>query len=452
MLRCSIPLTLPVPGVAMPRTFTSHPADIVGYSRLAIDGVLGLTDLVETEHHNISRAPGMFGRPALGGTHGITGFVYKSIRGVTKLVGSSLNVGLAPLLLMGGDAYSTPEREAALAVLNGVLGEHLVATANPLAITMRLRRQGLPLQLQREALSAAIPKVNSKLLILVHGLCCDDLQWFRQGHDHGRALSRNLGYTAVYLHYNSGRHVSHNGREFAALLESLVQEWPVRITELAIVGHSMGGLVARSAYHYGCSANHRWPRNLRKLIFLGTPHHGTPLERWGNLINVGLDLSPYTTAFARLGKIRSAGITDLRFGNLLDEDWNGSDRFAHTRETRLPLQLPGEVSCYALAALRSDRSTAVTDALGDGVVPVSSALGRHKDPARTLAFPTNRQAVVTGINHFDLLSDAAVHQQIRSWLAGRGKRRLRTNAVKKRGMAGLPENQESSTPKRRKRR
>ena len=436
----------------MPNTFTAHPADVVGYSRLAIEAVLGLTDLVETEHHNISLAPGVFGHPAQGGMHGISGLVYNNIRGVTKLVGSSLNVGLAPLLLLDGDAHSTPEREAALSVLNGILGEHLVATANPLAITMRLRRHGLPLKLQHDVLSSAIPKVSRKLLILVHGLCCNDLQWFRQRHDHERLLSRDLGYTVAYLHYNSGRHVSHNGKEFAGILESLLQEWPKPLTELAIVGHSMGGLVARSAYHYGCSANHRWPQYLRKLIFLGTPHHGTPLERWGNLINVGLDLSPYTTAFARLGKIRSSGITDLRYGNLLDEDWNGSDRFAHRRDLRLPLQLPGEVSCYALAALRSDRSTAVTDALGDGVVPVSSALGRHKDPARTLAFPTNRQAVVTGINHFDLLSDAAVHQQIRSWLAGRGKRRLRTNAVKKRGMAGLSENQESSTPKRRKRR
>jgi pimeloyl-ACP methyl ester carboxylesterase len=418
---------------------------------LAIDAVLGLTDLVETEHHNISRAPGIFGRPAQGGTRGITGVVYQSIRSVTKLVGSSLNVGLAPLLLLDRDAHSTPEREAALAVLNGILGEHLVATANPLAITMRLRREGLPLQIHRDALSAAIPKVGSKLLILVHGLCCNDLQWFRQGHDRWQVLSRDLGYTTAYLHYNSGRHVSHNGRDFAALLESLVQQWPVTIKELVIVGHSMGGLVARSAYHYGRSANHRWAHYLRKLIFVGTPHHGTPLERWGNLINVGLDLSPYTTAFARLGKIRSAGITDLRYGNLLDEDWNGSDRFAHRRDSRLPLPLPSEVNCYALAALKSDRSTTVTDARGDGVVPVSSALGRHEDPARALAFRPNHQAVVTGINHFDLLRDAAVHQQIRSWLANRGKRRLRTNVVKKRGLAGLPENQESSTPKRGKR-
>jgi len=416
----------------MPKTLLAHPADIVGYSRLAIEAVLGLTDLVETEHHNISLAPGVFGHPAQGGTHGITGLVYESIRGLTKLVGSGISVSLAPLLLMGGDAQSTPEREAALAVLNGILGEHLAATANPLAITMHLRRQGLPLVLQSGALSAAVPKITSKVLILVHGLCCNDLQWLRQGHDHGRALSRDLGYTAVYLHYNTGRHISRTGQEFAALLEALVQEWPITIQELAIVGHSMGGLVARSAYHYGCSANHRWPQYLRKLIFLGSPHHGTPLERWGNLINVGLELSPYTTAFARLGKIRSAGITDLRYGNLLDEDWNGSDRFAHRRDSRLPLQLPSEVSCYALAALKSDRSTTVTDALGDGVVPISSALGRHQDRARTLAFPPNHQVVVTGIDHFGLLSDAAVHQQIRSWLAGRERRKLKSCESKKR--------------------
>ena len=116
---------------------------------------------------------------------------------------------------------------------------------------------------------------------------------------------------------------------------------------------------------------------------------------------------------------------------VLDEDWSGSDRFAHRRDSRLPLQLPGEVSCYALAALKSD-STTVTNALGDGVVPVSSALGRHQDRAKTLAFLPNHQVVVTGINHFDLLSNAAVHQQTRSWLAGRERRKLKTCEKKKR--------------------
>lgn len=436
----------------MPRKLTVHPADVVGYSRLAIDAVVGLTDLVEAEHHNISRAPSMFGSSAEGETSGITGLVYKSIRGVATLVGSSINAGLAPLVSKNEDVHSTPEREAALAILNGTLGEHLVTTANPLAITMRLRRHGVPLKLQRDALSTDIPKVRRKLLVLVHGLCRNDLQWSRRGHDLGEVLSRELGYTAVYLHYNTGRHVSHNGREFAGLLESLVQEWPAPVTELAIVGHSMGGLVARSAYHYGRGANHRWPQYLRNLVLLGTPHHGAPLERWGNLVDVGLDLSPYTTAFTKLGRIRSAGITDLRYGNLLDEDWKGLDRFAHRRDSRLPLQLPSEVNCYALAALTSDRLTPMTDALGDGIVPVSSALGRHKDPARTLEFLPSHQRVVTGINHFKLLSDAGVQQQVRLWLAGREKVRPRTNVVKKRASAGNAEHPASSAPKREKRR
>jgi pimeloyl-ACP methyl ester carboxylesterase len=222
-------------------------------------------------------------------------------------------------------------------------------------------------------------------------------------------------------------HISHNGREFASLLEALVEQWPIPVTELAILGHSMGGLVARSAYYYGCRAGHTWPQHLRKLVFLGTPHHGALLERWGNLINVGLESSPYTTAFAGLGKIRSAGITDLRYGNLLDEDWQGWDRFAHVGDRRLPLQLPAEVRCHAIAALKAKRLTAVSDALGDGVVPVSSALGWHRDSARRLGFKPECQWIAFGRNHFDLLNDAAVYQQIRSRLAARGNRRMKTN-------------------------
>ena len=128
-----------------------------------------------------------------------------------------------------------------------------------------------------------------------------------------------------------------------------------------------------------------------------------------------------------LGKIRSAGITDLRYGNLLDEDWQGWDRFAHVGDRRLPLQLPAEVRCHAIAALKAKRLTAASDALGDGVVPVSSALGWHRDSARTLAFKPECQWVAIARNHFDLLNDAAVYQQIRSRLAARGGRRTKTN-------------------------
>jgi pimeloyl-ACP methyl ester carboxylesterase len=141
-----------------------------------------------------------------------------------------------------------------------VLGDYLAASANPLAITMCMRCRGITLPLECQPLAAAIPHADGKLLVLLHGLCMNDLQWMRNGHDHGAALGRDLGYTPVYLHYNSGLHISTNGRALAEQLEALVRVWPVPLTELVLVGHSMGGLVARSACHYGALARHKWRR------------------------------------------------------------------------------------------------------------------------------------------------------------------------------------------------
>ncbi|MBI5544743.1 MAG: alpha/beta hydrolase, partial [Deltaproteobacteria bacterium] len=168
---------------------------------------------------------------------------------------------------------------------------------------------------------------SGKVLVLVHGSSTSDLHWVRKGHDHGAALARDLGYTAIYLHYNTGLHISTNGRAFAEHLETLAQRWPVPIDELAIVGHSMGGLVARSACHVATVSGQRWRTLLKKLVFLGSPHHGTLLERAGNILGAAIGLSSYSAAFASLGKLRSAGITDLRHGNVRDEDCVGRDRF-----------------------------------------------------------------------------------------------------------------------------
>jgi triacylglycerol esterase/lipase EstA (alpha/beta hydrolase family) len=144
---------------------------------------------------------------------------------------------------------------------------------------MQLRRNGRPLTLRRAALSAAVPPRRDKLLILVHGLWLNDLQWMRNGRDFGTALARALEYTPVYLHYNAGLHTSVNGLTFAALIETLVEQWPEPLKQFVILAHSMGGLVSRSAYHYGTAAGHVCPQHLSKLIFLGTPHHGALLER-----------------------------------------------------------------------------------------------------------------------------------------------------------------------------
>lgn len=395
-----------------------RPSDLHGLSRLGIDAVTGLTDLVEAMHHNIASKPGLLGKPPAGRTRGITGFVYRSIHGVTRLVGGSLDAVLGRLVPLFVERPSSPEREAILSALNGVLGDHLEAKGNPLAIRMRLRRAGQAPRMEKAALAAAFPNAGGRLLVLAHGLCMNDLQWQRQGHDHGAALESELGYSAVYLHYNSGRHISSNGREFAGLLEALLENWPVPVHELSILGHSMGGLLARSAWHYGTAAGHAWPRRLKKLVFLGTPHHGAPMERGGNWIDTLLGVSPYTAPLSRLGKIRSAGITDLRHTFLLDEDWRGRDRFARSATRHAAVPLPEGVQCFAIAATTGKQAGDLKDRLiGDGLVPLASALGCHADHDRNLMFPPDRQWITCETGHFDLLSSLPAYERIRQWLA-----------------------------------
>jgi pimeloyl-ACP methyl ester carboxylesterase len=386
-----------------------RPSDLQGVGQLAVDATAGVTDMVETLHHNIARAVFLV-PPDQGPTRGITGLVYLSIRRVNRLVGGGMDAVFRQIVPRLAVESSSEGREAVLAALNGVLGDHLADFGNPLAIPMRLRRDGQPLE-------PAIPQPGSKLVVLAHGLCMNDLQWNRQGHDHGAALARDLGYTPVYLHYNSGLHISANGRAFADRLEALVRHWPVPLESLVILGHSMGGLVNRSACYYGRLAGHEWPRQLKKLVFLGTPHHGASLERGGNWVDVVLGINPYTAPFARLGKIRSAGITDLRHGNLLDEDWEGRDRFERSEDPRRPVPLPDGVQCYAMAATVGDEAGGLADRYpGDGLVSVESALGRHEEPDLTLQIPEHRRWVIEDTHHFDLLSRPEAYEKIKEWL------------------------------------
>ena len=399
-----------------------HAADLRGVNRLTIAGIMGVVDVVEAMHQNIANIPGMMAKPPTGRTTGITRLVYWSIRGVIGVVGHGLDRLLARLAPLLDERSAWSGREAMLAALNGVLGDYLAASNNPLAITMRLRRGGIALPGGSQPLAAAIPQAGGKLVVLLHGLCMNDLQWKRNGHDHGAALARDLGYTAVYLHYNSGLHISSNGRAFAELLETLVQCWPAPLTELVLIGHSMGGLVARSACHYGAQAQHGWVRRLDKLVFVGTPHHGAPLERGGNWVDMLLDASRYSAPLARLGKIRSAGITDLRFGNLVDEDWKELDRFERSGDLRVAVPLPEGVAAYAIAATIGKTAGDLGDRLiGDGIVPLASALGQHANPGFALTFDESRQFVAYDTNHLDLLSRPEVYAQLKRWLAGSGR-------------------------------
>jgi hypothetical protein len=403
-----------------------------GTSRLLFDAVEQVTHIVEAMHANIAAASPPLGKGTNGRTQGIPGLVYGSTRLVNGVSRSILDRALGFLPGQMSSSPAQPQADAARSALNGVLGDHLLATANPLAIPMRLRRNGQPLSLERDALAAAIPEANGKILVVVHGLCMNDRQWNRNDQDHAAALARDRGYTPVYLHYNSGRHISENGRDLAALLERLVDAWPVPRAELSLLTHSMGGLITRSACRYaalgaaqsaaqnpaktGAESGCRWLAALRRIVFLGTPHHGAPLERGGHSLVTALGISPYTAPLARLGWLRSAGITDLRYGNLLDEDWQPHDRFASTGDLRRSVSLPEGVECYALAAttgkLRGDLNDRL---LGDGLVPVASALGRHRDETKSLAIPESHRSVCYGTNHMDLLSDPEVYAQLRDW-------------------------------------
>jgi hypothetical protein len=399
-------------------TRRNHVSDIGGVTRLAFDATAGVTALVEAMHDDIARLPVTLAPPPIrDAVNGVTWLVYRSIAGVTRVAGDGVDRLLKNLAPLFDDVEPSPGGEMLLAALNGVLGDHLDATRNPLAIMMRLRRDGVALDLTRSALAASIPRPARKVVVFVHGLCMSDLQWARPAHCHATALERDLGSTAVYLSYNSGRHVSTNGRAMAAMLEALVDAWPVPLDEIAIVAHSMGGLVARSAHHYGTLARHRWPRRLRALVFLGTPHHGAPLERAGHVLHRLIDAAPWVGSLARLGKIRSAGITDLRHGNLVDEDWQDRDRFADGSDCRRPVPLPG-VRCFTVAAtLGTSANDLRTRLAGDGLVPLASALGRHGDPRFALGFPDAHQWVACETGHVELLGCPAVYRRIRGWLA-----------------------------------
>jgi pimeloyl-ACP methyl ester carboxylesterase len=230
-------------------------------------------------------------------------------------------------------------------------------------------------------------------------------QWIHDGFSHGEALAESLGYTPVYVRYNSGLPIVQNGQLLAERLEALLEAWPCPIEEITILGHSMGGLVARSACLAGEEGRHLWRRSLSRLVFLGTPHHGAPLERGGHGLDFLLDLSPYSAPFTRLGKARSAGIRDLRHGTI-------------TRGAHRTVPLPSGVACYCVAASLSDRHGLVNDRLvGDGLVPLDSALGRHRDRARTLRIPKSNQWVGFRMGHLELLHRPEVYSQLHDWLA-----------------------------------
>lgn len=398
---------------------------VQGAARLGFDTVDGVTNIVEGMYRNISAFPLPFGRAPEGGARGIAGLVHEAVRQVNGAVRQGVDATLTQVAEhLEYEAPDSPAMLALVSALNGVLGDHLEATDNPLAIPM--------------ALVSDPADAGPDILVMVHGLAmhCSFFTW--KGHNHGEAVARSHGYSPVWAHYNSGRHIAVNGRELADKLEELVDYWPVPVRSLRFIGFSMGGLVTRSALHAAGKRGHRWPALTRQAVYLGSPHHGSAVERGGNWFQAAFQMSPYSAPLAALGMIRSAGITDLRHGNVVDEDCH-PDRFAHHDDRRQITPLAPNIAHYAVAAsLAADRDDRLRRPLGDGLVAPRSALGDHRDPARGLGIPETNRLLLSRTGHLELLGHPSVSVTLKQWLAPQEaeSRKVVSEALSPKGMAG----------------
>lgn len=330
---------------------------------------------------------------------GVAEPVYALLRG-TFDAGSTAFAALARQL-DDGELPDNDRLRLLVSILNGVFGDDLAARRNPLALPMTLVR-------------ARSGGDDALQIVFSHGLCLHDGSWQQGAHpSFADWAGSELNAGILYLRYNSGRHISENGADFAAELEQLAAE--NRARKLLLVGHSMGGLLGRSALQFALDHGMRWPQQLYGLVTLGAPHQGADLEKLGNYANKQLRILPYTAPLTRLGNLRSAGIRDLRYGNLRDHDWQRHDDIEHTRDLRTPVTTPAGIRHLFVAATRSnsEHPEAETKLLGDYLVTVDSALARNYPGTE----PVDR-LIVPALDHMGLMWDGRVYDALRHWLAG----------------------------------
>ena len=310
---------------------------------------------------------------------------------------------------------TTPRGSALIAAVTGLRGDALEAEGSPLCQPMAVRVGGEPVALDTEALRAAFPDATPRLVVFLHGLMETEFSWGAR-ESYGSRLARELGCTPVYVRFNSGRHISENGRSLSELMEELVAAWPGGAAEIALVGHSMGGLVARSACCHGAQDHAGWVRLVTHSVSLGSPHMGAPLEQAVHVLSAGLAALPETRPVANLLRRRSGGIRDLRQGSLVDEDWRDRDPDALRAAacSEVPL-LEGATHCFVSATITRSQRHPLGRLLGDTLVLVPSASGRSR--TRRIPFDEEYGMHLGGATHFALLNHPAVYERLRDWLA-----------------------------------
>jgi PGAP1-like protein len=336
---------------------------------------------------------------------GVTRAVYAGIGAGTRALGRAAEAAVLARARAGQpgqpgqplrELSTTPRGSAVIAAIAGLRGDALESEASPLAQPMAVRVGGAPVPLEPEALAAAFPEATPRVVVFLHGLMETEFSWGGRG-TYGTRLARDLGITPVYVRYNSGRRLEENGHSLSELMERLVEAWPLEVESIALVGHSMGGLVARCACHCASEDGAAWVGRLGQSVSLGTPHMGAPLEQAVHRLGAGLGALPETRALANFFDRRSAGIRDLREGY-----------------GEVPL-CDGVKHCFVTATItRSDRHP-LGRLIGDTLVLTPSASGRCR--TRRLAFDEELGMHVGGAHHFALLNHPAVYERLRDWLS-----------------------------------
>ncbi len=308
--------------------------------------------------------------------------------------------------------------DQSLAILNGVLGDHLARSENPLATQFACMQGGSPLSLDAKALAAAFPRATPRVAIFVHGLMCTEEIWkLPDGDDYGALLERDLGITPLRVRYNSGRAIADNGAALDAFCAQLLTAYPIPIEEIILIGYSMGGLVVRSACHRAKLDGQPWLSLVERAIYIGTPHQGAPLERMGSWVTRILRAvpDPYTRLIADIGDLRSDGLRDLGHADLRHEDRAlGAQRGVSIRDPRHPVPLLPEIRHY-LAAGALAESPWLALWFGDTLVPLTSATAGACFSPSTLAIAPDHVQVFRALSHLRLPRDREVYGAVRRW-------------------------------------
>jgi pimeloyl-ACP methyl ester carboxylesterase len=301
-----------------------------------------------------------------------------------------------------------------LAVLQGLIGDKLHEQGSALATTMSVRVGGRQVAIDPDSLRAAYPAATGDVVVFLHGLIETEAFWaLGKRPTYSQRLGADIGVTGVEIRYNTGLHISDNGRLLAELLDQMVAAWPVPVTSISLVGHSMGGLVIRSA----CAVPDRtWVERVRTVVTLGTPHTGAPLEKVAHFGSAALSALPETRPFGSLLRRRSTGIRDLRFGSLDERDWRDREPDALRAEPPLDVPLLDGVSYYCVTAtIARTPANPIGWVLGDGLVQVRSAQGRSRK--RDIGFERDNRLHLPEAHHFTLLNDERIYERLRVWLS-----------------------------------